>query len=116
MLGERMLDSQGTAFASWHAALPPKGDENPDIWLVRGLSARQSGDRRAAARCFWEAVSRVPTHRRANYQLGQMLVALGESSGAAFADRAARLYELTQTLEKVLSSKGRDEAAAQRVT
>jgi tetratricopeptide (TPR) repeat protein len=116
MLGELLLDGEDAALASWHAGLPPEADADPDIWLVRGLYSRRSGELRVAARCFWEAVRRVPTHRRAGLQLGQLLVALGETSGRKFSERSAELHELTKHLENVLRSKGHDETEARRVT
>lgn len=116
LLGELLVDGDEQAFADWHARLPASADESPDIWLVRGLWARRHGELRVAARCFWETVRRYPCHRRGTYQLGQVLVALGESSGQEFAERASQLFELTQALDLVLRYEGQDERQLRRVT
>ncbi|HEX6987147.1 MAG TPA: VCBS repeat-containing protein, partial [Planctomycetaceae bacterium] len=76
----------------------------------------RQGDLRVAARCFWESVRRVPAQRRGNYQLGQVLVSLGEEAGHEFAERAGKLYELTQLLDEVLRTEGRSESAFRAVT
>jgi tetratricopeptide (TPR) repeat protein len=114
MLGELLVDAGDEAMLRWNAGLPPTAEEYPEVWLVRGLWARRRGELRIAARCFWEAVRIAPHHRRANYHLGQVLIALGESSGAEFAERAAALFELTATLDRVLLTQGRDEPTMRR--
>jgi len=58
-------------------------------WFVRGIRAHQQSKLEVAARCFWEALLRVPVHRRATYQLGQALTALGEPAAGEFAMRSA---------------------------
>jgi len=114
MLGELLVDAPSDSYLAWHAALPESADRHPDVWFVRGMRARRQGDLRIAARCFWEAVRLAPTHRRANYQLGQALVKLGEASGDDFSERAAGLVELTAVLDDVLKSQGRHEPAVKR--
>lgn len=116
MLGELLLIADDDELVSWNARLPAAAEEYPDTWYVRGLWARRRGELRAAARCFWEAVRRAPAHRRGIYQLGQVLHATGEVSGEDFAERSRRLYELTQRLDGVLKSQGRDEGTFRRVT
>ncbi len=115
MFGELLLGEDDATFARWHAALPPAADEDPDIWFVRGERARSRNAPRVAARCFWETVKRAPNHRRGTYQLGQVLMALGEASGREFADHSAKLFELTATLTVVEKSHARNEAAVKRV-
>jgi tetratricopeptide (TPR) repeat protein len=115
MLGELLVDDDDATLLEWNARLPPAAGEYAEIWLVRGLWARRRGSLRVASRCFWELVRIAPTHRRGNYQLGQVLVALGESSGAEFAERAAQLNELGQAFDNVLRRKGQDEVALHRV-
>jgi tetratricopeptide (TPR) repeat protein len=115
MLGELLLDAEQARLLQWHAALPRDADDYADIWLVRGLWARRQGALRVAARCFWETVRRIPTHRRGNYHLGQVLIALGETSGEEFAARSGQLFELTSLLDRVLSTRGRDQSALRRV-
>jgi tetratricopeptide (TPR) repeat protein len=116
MLGEMLVDAGDEAMLRWHAGLPPRAEEYPEIWLVRGLWARRRGDLPVAARCFWEAVRIAPHHRRGNYHLGQVLIALGETSGAEFAERASALFELTATLDRVLMTQGHHEPTLRRVT
>ena len=116
MLGELLVDTDGREFLDWHAGLPAAADNYTDIWFVRGLWARRSGDLRVAALCFWQAVRIAPTHRRANYQLGQVLTSLGEPAGEDFSDRAAHFSALTQALDDVLKSRGHNIVAMRRVT
>ncbi|HVV99846.1 MAG TPA: tetratricopeptide repeat protein, partial [Planctomycetaceae bacterium] len=116
LLGELLVDADDDVFNQWHQELPQNADESPDIWFVRGLWARRRGELRVAARCFWEAVHRAPVHRRATYQLGQVLVSLGENSGRDFAGLSSKYYELGHELDQVLRSGGHYEAAVHRTT
>ncbi|MBI1311745.1 tetratricopeptide repeat protein [bacterium] len=115
LLGEMLVDSPNASFSDWSSRLPQGADENPHIWLVRGLWARKLGTLPVAARCFQEALVRQPEHRRANYQMGLTLHALGHPASAAFSDRAADLFELTGLLDAVLRSEGRNEPAVQHI-
>ena len=84
--------ADGVASSSFH----------PESWVVLGLWAQRHGDERAAVRCLWEAALLEPNLRTANYQLGQLLVSLGEPDQAApFLDRARRQQQLVQLLEHV---------------
>lgn len=116
LLGELLVTGDASAFSSWHAALPPDADQHPDIWFVRGLWFRRQDQLEVAARSFWEAVQRAPCHRRATYQLGQILKSLGKDSGREFLNRAAQFSELTRVLDTVLKSRGRDEQSLQQAT
>lgn len=115
MLGEFVVKDDAETFARWHASLAPEADSSPDIWYIRGLWARRMGDLRIAARCYWEALRLAPTHRRATYQMGQVLTSLGEASGDEFAQRAGQLAELTQHLDTVIRSEGQDQKSLRRV-
>lgn len=115
MLGEALVDSDQATFDAWEAALPKEADESVEIWFVRGLRARHEGDPQVAARNFWEAVRREPTHRRSNYQLGQVLLALDEPGGREFSERAALFFDLTKTLDDVMRSGGREESLVRHV-
>lgn len=115
VLGELLVDGDDADFVAWRARLPPEAERYADIWFVRGLWARRHGDLPAAARCFWETLRLNSVHRRATYQLGQVLIALGESTGAEFAQRSSQLFELTQRLDQVLRSQGQDQLAIRRV-
>lgn len=114
MLGELLLDSEEHVFAQWHAALPESADRHPDIWLVRGLWARRNSNLTGAARCFWQTLRLAPEHRRGNYQLAQALSSLEAEGAAEFAERASQLFELTQTLDLILRSRGESEAGLRR--
>lgn len=116
MLGELLVETDDETFNRWHKNLPTGADDNPDIWIVRGVRARSRESSRVAARCFWESVRRAPNHRRGNYQLGQVLIALGETSGHDFAGRSGKLFELTQAMSMVQHTKAHDDAAVKRVT
>ena len=86
------------ALAAWHRQLPAAAEEHPEIWFVRGAWAKRGGQMRAAARCFWEAVRRQPNHLGANYQLSQLLTALGEPERAAPFAARTKLLARTQNL------------------
>jgi tetratricopeptide (TPR) repeat protein len=116
LLGELLVDSDVKSFVTWHSQLSVSANEYPEIWFVRGLWARHRGHMQVAARCFWETVRRDPTHRRGNYQLGQVLAALNAPSAAEFAKRSSQFYELSRALDEVLRSHGQDERPVSRVT
>lgn len=115
-LGELLVNGEPQAYLEWHAALPPEAEAYPDTWYVRGLWARRQDELRVAARCFWETLRRVPEHRRACYQLSQVLASLDHPAAEEFGKRASRLLELSGSLDDVLRSGGRDQAAMRRVT
>lgn len=116
LLGELLVDSDVSAFIAWHRQLPDSASDHPETWFVHGLWARHRGEMPVAARCFWETVQRDPTHRRANYQLGQVLAALHDPAAPEFATRSSRFFELSQALDNVLRSHGQDERSVNRVT
>lgn len=116
MLGELLIDRGADQFLKWHQTLPDGAAEHPDFWYIRGLWARRQGELPVAARCFWQAIRLAPTHRRAMYQLGQVLKSLGERSGDAVARRADLLIQLTQTLDQVMRTQSRREHPFQQTT
>lgn len=61
----------------WVESLPEDKDEDAEIWWVRGQLAERNGDRRGAARCYWESLKRDPLFRPSCYDLGQTLAVLG---------------------------------------
>jgi tetratricopeptide (TPR) repeat protein len=116
MLGELLITDDAQAFANWHAQLPPAAEASPDIWFVRGLWARRVGDLQVAARCFWESLTREPTHRRATYLLAQALMSLDDmAAGKEFTDRAALLSEQTKVLDDILRTRGKAEKYLRRI-
>ena len=80
-LGRILFDqSDAAAFLAWHAGLSPTAEEHPDVWVLRGDWSWRDQDLAGGVRCYQEAARRDPAHRRAHYQLGQALLALGETS------------------------------------
>lgn len=114
LLGELLLDEQ-EASQRWSSQLPSGADSHPEIWFIRGLQSKQSAQLQTAARCFWQALKLAPAHRRATYQLGQVLNALEEPSADEFAQRAVLLFELTHAIDQALQSHGSSEQAMRRV-
>ncbi|MBS0207161.1 MAG: VCBS repeat-containing protein [Planctomycetes bacterium] len=83
------------AFVTWQTRLPAHADDHPGIWYGRGVWAVKTSQREAAIRCFVEALIRQPNHVAANYQLSQVLTALGrESQATRFGNRARDLSRL----------------------
>lgn len=115
LLGELLVDSDPKKFIAWHEQLPAPAKDHPETWFVHGLWARHRGEMPVAARCFWETVVRDPTHRRANYQLSQVLAALHDPAAPEFATRSGQFFELSQALDNVLRSHGQDEHAVHRI-
>jgi len=73
--------------------------DHPGLWLADARFARLTGRDRMAVRCLWEAISREPDLRSANYQLAQLLVQLGHpDQSQAFRRRAEQLESFGQTL------------------
>ena len=109
MLGERLVDADDPAeFLAWHASLPQAAEQSPDIWFVRGLWSRRRGDLEAASECLLRSVREMPFHRRGFYLLGQVLTAAGDPRATEAVAYSQRLITLTQQIDDVLVSKGRD--------
>ena len=115
LLGELVLDGDLTELEAWNAQLPASVHDHFAIWYVRGLWARRSDHPEIAARCFWEAIRQRPTHYRAMYQLGQVLVSLEPAASEAFSRRAAQLKEYSDLMEKNLIQHGKDLTRLQRM-
>jgi tetratricopeptide (TPR) repeat protein len=95
-LGKALLDGPDAGFLSWNKHLSPAADLHPEIWLARGLWAMNKSQPRAAVRCFWESVRLNPESTPANFHLGTVLAALGESKLAnVFRHRARLLGDFT---------------------
>ena len=107
LLGELLVE-KSAEFSRWHARLPDEASQHPDIWLARGLFARHQGNLPVATRCFWETVRRAPSHRRGNYQLGQVLKITQTTGADEFIQRASQLARLTQQFNTLLTSRGQD--------
>jgi tetratricopeptide (TPR) repeat protein len=116
LLGELVVDRSDEEFLAWHRQLPPAADDDPDIWNLRGLWARKRSQPEVAVTCFGEAIRRAPTHRRAMFQLGQLLRQLNHPAAAMVESRSRQLIELTQHIDRVLRTKSTNEASFRDVT
>ena len=103
MLGRIFAEAESaTEFLEWHKQLPASAEEHPEIWFDRGLWAKAQAQLAGAARCFWEAATRNPNHLGANYQLAQVLTALGKGTPAKpFAERANQLTQLDLLIDRL---------------
>lgn len=107
LLGELLVNSPDGEFVIWHKGLPLHAEDHPDLHYVRGLRARRQSRPQMAARCFWEAIRRAPTHRRATFQLGQVLRSLNHPASDAVEARSRQLIELTQQFDRILRTESR---------
>ena len=109
-LGAIFLDSDDRAkFLKWHDNLPESIDEHPGVWIIRGAWAKNHGQPRVAARCYWEALRKDPNHQAANYQLGQLLVAEEKPEQAKpFLARSEKLQKYLDAVHLLNSKAGAD--------
>lgn len=111
LLGELLLDTaDDQAVLGWMQQVPAGLQETPGLWYLRGLLARRSGRTEAATRALWEAVRQEPLHRRAMFQLGQLLGPVQPEAAAAFQQRAEAFLEYSGRMERVLNAAGQDVA------
>lgn len=83
MLGELYYETgQIAKLDSWELRLNDHFLTHPQIWFVRGLAARDSGQSEWAVKYFWEAIRRNPTSRRSLFALGQALESIGKTEEA----------------------------------
>mgnify|MGYP002628744565 CR=1 FL=1 len=115
LLGELLVEADGQEFSKWYDQLPLDAQNWPDLWFVLGRRAAHSGQLEMAARCFWEAVRRVPIFRRANYELGLALTRLNIAGADRFSERSDTLLELSTWLTYAKESQGTNEQAMQEV-
>lgn len=117
-LGRGLIDSdQLAAVPDWNASVPESASEFPGIWHIRGVWAEKVGQKKAAARCFWEAVRREPNYIGANYQLGLALMAIGEKAKAKqFLERHALLSQYHQICHPIYTEGPRLESLKKLVT
>ena len=88
--------------------MPESAQEHPDYWITLGLWAQRHNQTQAAARCFWEALRREPTHRLANYQLSVALAADGKPEAAKpFEELSTRSANLNATIDALFSAQAR---------
>ena len=95
-LGQVLWSEADPELGEWLVEAAPAAAAHPDVWMTRGLWAKQRGDIRGAARSFWEASRRDPAHQAAAYQLAQALESLGKGEIARrLSERASRLQKLS---------------------
>lgn len=112
LLGELMTGAKNPAeFLQWHRSLPAAANQSAEIWFIRGMWARNQADLKTAAECFRNATTLSPVHRRAMTSLGQVLTALGDDDAADIVEYSVRMMKLTQVVDKVLQSDGRNAEA-----
>lgn len=106
-LGQVLLQKASEAdFLNWYHTLPDRAIDDPGIWMILGVWAERRNESRVAVRCFWEALQRDPNLSQANYQVGQLLRALGRPDAAEpFLERARRLLEYVAIVQ-MLNAKG----------
>lgn len=114
LLGELLLKGEPAQLTKWNAQLPKGAVRYPDIWYVRGLQARNAQQFPIAAGCFAKAVRLAPEHRRATYQLGQLLTQLGHQAAGPFVQRAKLQADFGLLLDQILATRGQNEASIQK--
>jgi tetratricopeptide (TPR) repeat protein len=94
-LGQVLLEvGDDGKFLQWYAGATQPMKEHPLFWNTVGARARRAGETKVAARCYWEAAKIDANLQEANYQLGQLLLALGRKDDAApFLRRAAEIVD-----------------------
>ncbi len=102
-LGEVLLDKpERSPFLTWQVTMSKLGESHPRTWFARGVWAQRNGQPRGAIRCFIEALRRHPNHVASNFQLSQVLIALGKPDAAKpFVNRARLLSTLDFTLNQL---------------
>ena len=105
-LGKLLLANDDPQLTQWLVEGSFLAEAHPDVWTTRGLWAKQRGDEKGAARCYWEALRRDPGHLAATYQLAVTLESLGESDASRrLSDRAVRLQKLCGVLDLLFSDR-----------
>jgi len=84
---------------AWQASLPNAAAAHPQVWLVRGLWARDHNQDRSACRCFWETLRRDPNNAVAHLQLSMLLEPEHASRGHDML--VARIEVLSRLNEKL---------------
>ena len=76
-------------------------------WFLLARQAQEANQCRAAIRCFWEVLRRLPDYDRATYQLSQLLSAEGRQEEAEIcSERSRRLSQLTELTAKLYDESG----------
>ena len=106
LMGLTLLDKGSPEeFWQWYRQVPEEAQLHADYWVTLGLWARRNEQRRAAARCFWEALRREPTYRSATFMLSAELIADGRTEEAApFEEFAQELVALNSTFDLLFTT------------
>lgn len=116
-LGETLLGlSDYSALILWNESLPKQAERSPTVWYVRSQMAKAAGRLELAAGCLAKTLEIAPEHRQACYQLGQVLAKLSDPSAELVIRRAELQLEMSQQLDRILSSQGADLQAIKLVT
>lgn len=111
LLGELVIDLGLDSLPGWNAQLPAAIQSHSGIWYVRGLWATAIQNNKVAARCFWETLKQRPHDRRANEQLGKVLISLDPDAATRFGRRALDLKEYAECAEKIPTAQGKERNA-----
>ncbi len=116
-LGETLLGlNDFTTLKAWNEGLPNQAELSATVWYVRSQMAKAAGKLDLAAGCLAKALEIAPEHRQACYQLGQVLAKLADPIAESVIRRAELQLEMSQHLDKILSSQGADLQAMKLVT
>ncbi len=97
-------------FLAWFDQLPDSARKHPGVWAAMGRFAVSRNEPQVAARCFWEAIAREPTHQQANYRLGLVLARLGrEDDAQVFLEQARRINVYTTRVQATSDSQRLDD-------
>lgn len=95
-LGRIYLDrNEPDRFVELDSKLPPNAELQGGVWVNRGQFQMRNERFDVAARCFYEALLRQPTHVEATYLLSQALVQLNKK------ELAARVGVRAKTLARI---------------
>jgi tetratricopeptide (TPR) repeat protein len=99
----QILSEQGkdAEFLSWQASIKESVKQHPLFWTLLAQRAQRVGETQVAARCYWEALKRDANLQVANYQLGQLLLAMDRKQDASvFLDRSVKLITYTDLVRR----------------
>lgn len=108
MLGELQINAEQNEFTNWYQQLPADAFHHPGIWYVLGTYARKQGQLEIAADCLQRTISKSPSHRRAWYQLSQVLQALESDAAPPTASYAQLLLKTSEAIDNVLRTEGQE--------
>jgi tetratricopeptide (TPR) repeat protein len=122
-LGQILLEQGKDAdFLRWQAEVKDPVKQHPMYWSLMARRAQNVGETEVAARCYWETLKLDPNQLEANYQLGQLLLAMGRKEDAkAFLERELKLVDYMELVRRnkvrsiELGGKGDTDLASQAI-